>query len=199
MDIVYGQENGFHFIFVTNYEIEWFSLISIGNAFQLTEPKYLKEFLPSRTEFTEGITSSVLYLKLMVLSLFTRNSFKLFPEIPWRALQFSIKSLWTFWWWIQKGFSKASNWSNVDTSSSYTILKALSCNLLIFVVGTSVIKHPNNRTIFKQRLHKSFKKCPSFNERKQFRHSRKSTCFLVKLNVGSYYRNIVFNKRRFSK
>ena len=45
------------------------------------EPKYLKEFLPLRIEFTEGITSSGLDRKLMVLSLFTNNSFKKFPEI----------------------------------------------------------------------------------------------------------------------
>ena len=39
------------------------------------------EFLPLRIEFTEGITSPDLYHKLMVLSLFTNNSFKLFQEI----------------------------------------------------------------------------------------------------------------------
>ena len=45
------------------------------------EPKYLKEFLPLRTEFTEGIPNSGLDRKFIVLSLFTNNSFKLFPEI----------------------------------------------------------------------------------------------------------------------
>ena len=86
MKIVHGQAIGFHcFIFVTNDEIEWSSLISIGNEFQITEPKYLMEFLPLRIEFTEGITSSGLDRKLMVLSLFTNNSFKKFPEISWRA------------------------------------------------------------------------------------------------------------------
>ena len=66
MQIVHGQVIGFHcFIFV---EIEWPSLISIG---QITELKYLKEFLPLRIKFTEGITG--LNHKLMVLSLFTDN------------------------------------------------------------------------------------------------------------------------------
>ena len=37
--------------------------------------------LPLRIEFKEGITSSGLDRKLMALSLFTKNSFKLFPEI----------------------------------------------------------------------------------------------------------------------
>ena len=82
LQIVHGQAIGFHyFIFVTNDEIKGSSLISIGNEFQITEPKYLKEFLPLRTEFTEGITSSGLDRKLMVLSFLTYNSFKLFPEI----------------------------------------------------------------------------------------------------------------------
>ena len=40
------------------------------------EPKYLKEFLPLRTEFTESITRSGLDRKLMVLSLFTNNFFQ---------------------------------------------------------------------------------------------------------------------------
>ena len=44
-----------------------------------------------------------------------------------------------------------------------------------FVVDMSTMKHPNNWTIFKLQLHKSFKKCPSFIERKQFHYSRKST------------------------
>ena len=82
MQIVHGQAVGFHcFIFVTNDEIERSSLIVIGNEFQITEPKYLKEFLPLRIEFTEGITSSGLDRKLMVLSLFTNSSFRLFPEV----------------------------------------------------------------------------------------------------------------------
>ena len=70
MQILHGQKIGFLcFIFVTNDEIEWSSLILVGNEFQITEPEYLKEFLPSRQEFTEGITSSGLNCKLMVLSL----------------------------------------------------------------------------------------------------------------------------------
>ena len=70
MQILQGQKIGFLcFIFVTNDEIEWSSLILVGNEFQITEPEYLKEFLPSRQEFTEGITSSGLNCKLMVLSL----------------------------------------------------------------------------------------------------------------------------------
>ena len=87
MQIVHGQAIGFHcFIFVTNDEIEWSSLISTGNGFQIAEPKYLKEFLLLWIELTEGITSSGLDRKLMVLSLFTKNSFRLFPEVSWRAL-----------------------------------------------------------------------------------------------------------------
>ena len=87
MQIIHGQAVGFHcFIFVTNDEIEWSSLISIGSEFQITEAKYLKEFLSLRIEFTEDITSSGLDRKLMVLSFFTNNYFKLFPEISWRAL-----------------------------------------------------------------------------------------------------------------
>ena len=70
MQIVHVHVIGFHcFIFVTNDEIERSSLISTGNEFQITEPKYLKEFLPLRIEFTEGITSSGLDSKPMVLSL----------------------------------------------------------------------------------------------------------------------------------
>ena len=49
--------------------------------FQITETKYLKEFLPLRTEFTESITSSGLYRKFMALSLLTNKSFKVVPEI----------------------------------------------------------------------------------------------------------------------
>ena len=63
------QAIGFHcFIFVTNDEIEWSSLISIGNEFQITEPKYLLEFLLLRIEFTECITSSGLDRKLIMKS-----------------------------------------------------------------------------------------------------------------------------------
>ena len=45
------------------------------------EPKYLKEFLPLRIEFMEGITNPGLDSKLMVLSLFTSNSFRPFSEV----------------------------------------------------------------------------------------------------------------------
>ena len=38
-------------------------------------------------------------------------------------------------------------------------------------IRMSTMKYPNNWTVFKLRLHKSFKKCPSFIERKQVRHS----------------------------
>ena len=63
------QAIGFHcFIFDTNDEIEWSSLISIGNEFQITEPKYLLEFLLLRIEFTECITSSGLDRKLIMKS-----------------------------------------------------------------------------------------------------------------------------------
>ena len=55
MQIVHGQAIGFHcFIFVTNDEIEWSSLISIGNEFQITETKHLKEFLLLRIELTRN-------------------------------------------------------------------------------------------------------------------------------------------------
>ena len=40
-------------------------------------PKYLKDILTFQTEFTECITISFLDHRLMVLSLFTNNSFKL--------------------------------------------------------------------------------------------------------------------------
>ena len=40
------------------------------------------EFLPLRIEFTEGITSSGLDHKLMVLSLFTNNSSQKYHEGP---------------------------------------------------------------------------------------------------------------------
>ena len=87
LQIVHGQAIGFHgFVFVIYDEIEWSSLISIGNEFQITEPKYLKKFLPLRIEFMEGITSSGLDRKLMVLPLFTNNTFRLFTEVSWRAL-----------------------------------------------------------------------------------------------------------------
>ena len=56
-------------------------LISIGDEFQIMEPKHLTEFLPLRKEFMEGITSSGLERKLMALSLFTNNFFRLFPEV----------------------------------------------------------------------------------------------------------------------
>ena len=75
--IVHGQAVGFHcFIFVASNEIGRSALISIGNEFQIMEPKYLKEFLPLRTEFIESITRSGLDRKLMVLSLFTNNFFQ---------------------------------------------------------------------------------------------------------------------------
>ena len=87
MHIVHGQAIGFHcFIFATNDEIEWSPLISMNTEFQITETKYLKEFLPLRTELSEGITSSGWDRKFMVISLFTNNSFKLFLEISWGAL-----------------------------------------------------------------------------------------------------------------
>ena len=71
MQIVHGHAIGFHyFIFVSNDEIEWSSLISTGN-------KFLKETLPLRTEFTGGITSSGFDRKSMVLSLFTNTIAKL--------------------------------------------------------------------------------------------------------------------------
>ena len=75
MHIVHGQAIGFHcFIFVSNDEIEWSSLISTGNEF-------LKETLPLRTEFTGGITSSGFDCKPMVLSLFTNTIAKLLTFI----------------------------------------------------------------------------------------------------------------------
>ena len=49
------------------------------------------EFLPLRIEFTEGITSSGLDRKLMALSLFTNNSFKLFPEYHEELGKFQLR------------------------------------------------------------------------------------------------------------
>ena len=46
----------------------------------VTKPKYPKEFLPWRTEFTKGITSLGLNHKFMVLS-FVKKSFKLTPDL----------------------------------------------------------------------------------------------------------------------
>ena len=42
---------------------------------------HIEEFLPLRTEFAEGITDSGSDRKLLILSLFKNNSFKLLPEI----------------------------------------------------------------------------------------------------------------------
>ena len=84
--------NCFPLFYFCYNEIEWSSnWISIGNEFEITESKYLMEFLPLRIEFTEGITSSDLDRKLMVLSLFTNNSFKLFPEISWKSCKFQLR------------------------------------------------------------------------------------------------------------
>ena len=87
MQIVHGQTVGLHcFILVTNDKIEWSSLISIGNKFQIMEPKYIKEFLPLRTEYNEDIKSLGLDHTFLELSLVTNNSFKLFPDLSWRTL-----------------------------------------------------------------------------------------------------------------
>ena len=53
----------------------------IGNELQITEPMYLREFLPLKIEFNEGITISGLDRASMALSLLTINSFKLLPEL----------------------------------------------------------------------------------------------------------------------
>ena len=86
MQIVHGQAIGFHcFIFVTDDKIEGSSLISVGCEFQITEPKYLKEFLPLRTEFTEGMTSPGLHHKLMVflfLQIILSNCSQKYHEEP---------------------------------------------------------------------------------------------------------------------
>ena len=47
------------FIFVTNDKIKSTSLISIGNEFQITEPKYRKKFLPLQTEFIKVLQVSL--------------------------------------------------------------------------------------------------------------------------------------------
>ena len=45
------------------------------------EPKYIKEFLPLRTEYNEDIKSLGLDHTFLELSLVTNNSFKLFPDL----------------------------------------------------------------------------------------------------------------------
>ena len=103
---------------ITNTEIKWSSLVLNGNKFQITKPKYLKDFLPLKMKFTEGITSSGLDLKLVILPLLTNKSFNLFPEIAWRVFQTSVKSRWIFWWWIQEELFTTSTSSNVEIWSS---------------------------------------------------------------------------------
>ena len=49
------------------------------------------EFLPLRIELTEGITSSGLDRKLMVLSFFTNNSFKLFQKYHEEPCKFQLR------------------------------------------------------------------------------------------------------------
>ena len=111
MQIVHGQAVGFHcFIFVANDEIEWSPLISIGNECQITEPKYLKEFLSLRAEFTESITSSGLDRKLIVLSLFTNNSFNLFPEMSREPCKFQLRDTGYF----DGEYRKIYQWQVID-------------------------------------------------------------------------------------
>ena len=45
------------------------------------EPKYIKEFLPLRTEYNEDIKSLGLDHTFLKLSLVTNNSFELFPDL----------------------------------------------------------------------------------------------------------------------
>ena len=67
-------------IFIVSFLLQ-ITKSSIVNEFQIMEPKYLKESLLLRTEFTEGITSLGLDRKFMVLSLLTKNYLKLFQEL----------------------------------------------------------------------------------------------------------------------
>ena len=67
-------------IFIVSFLLQ-ITKSSVVNEFQIMEPKYLKDSLPLRTEFAEGVTSLGLDRKFMVLSLLTRNYFKLFPEL----------------------------------------------------------------------------------------------------------------------
>ena len=49
------------FYFCYKWRNRMIFFISIGSEFQITEPKYLMEFLPLRLELTESITSSGLW------------------------------------------------------------------------------------------------------------------------------------------
>ena len=51
----------------------------------VTKPKYTKEFLPWRTEFTKGITSLGLNHKFMVLS-FVKKIFQTDPRLNMKNL-----------------------------------------------------------------------------------------------------------------
>ena len=64
----------------SNGKIELYFLISMDIECQIMKPKYLKDFLPLRTEFTESIKSSGLDCKSLVIYLLKNNSFKLLPE-----------------------------------------------------------------------------------------------------------------------
>ena len=67
-------------IFIVSFLLQ-ITKSSIVNEFQIMEPKYLKESLLLRTEFTKSITSLGLDRKFMVLSLLTKNYLKLFQEL----------------------------------------------------------------------------------------------------------------------
>ena len=81
----------------------------LSNQFQITEPKYLKEFLPLRTEFTEGMTSPGLHHKLMVflfLQIILSNCSQKYHEEP---CKFQLKVSQYFDGKYKKDFSIASN------------------------------------------------------------------------------------------
>ena len=64
----------------------------------------------------------------------------------------------------------------IEIAKSFIVVFWHLDNLLpTFKLQPLTMNHPNNWAIFKLRLHKSFKKCLSFIEKKQVCHSRKST------------------------
>ena len=61
LQIVDGQTIGFHYFPLLQMTKSHDLLFSNDNDFQITESKYLTEFLPLAIEFIEGITSSGSY------------------------------------------------------------------------------------------------------------------------------------------
>ena len=177
MQILHGQKIGFRcIIFVTNDKIEWSSLISVSVlSSKLRKQSILKSFYlweqnSLKVSQVQAYTARLwhfLFLQI-ILSKWSQK----YHEEPYK---FKLRVSGYFDGEYRKTFSIASNWSKVETSSSWTILRALSCNLLILLL----VRRLWNIQTIGQYLNwdstKGLKKCPSFIERKRFRHFRKST------------------------